>query len=377
MAWRYLSYHRVRTGLLVLALTITIALPLVVDVLTSRYEAALRTRAAATPLVLGAKGSRFDLIMSSLYLRIVDLETVPYREGAAIAADGLADVIPLHIRFAARGRPIVGTSPGYFAFRELAFEAGHAPRRLGDCVVGAAAARDLGVRVGGFVLTDPENVYDLAASYPLRMRVTGVLAASGTSDDHAVFTAIKTTWLIEGHLHGHTDLGEGRAEGEHVVANASVVTYQEVTDENLASFHLHGDKGHLPVSGFVVLPRTPKARTIVRSRVNLAANSTVRLVDPAEVVEEIMRIVLRIQRFVKVVAFVLGFATGLLVLLLIGLSLRMREAEFKTLHRLGCSRLAVVRLLVTEWLLILLASGALIALAVWLASWLAPELSRL
>ena len=55
-------------------------------------------------------------------------------------------------------------------------------------------------------MSDPENVFDLAGSYPIIMHVRGVLAPTGTADDGAVFVDIKTEWLIMGIMHGHQDV---------------------------------------------------------------------------------------------------------------------------------------------------------------------------
>ena len=67
LAWRYLAYHRVRTALLVLCVALVFLLPLAVQLLVDSYSRALGARAAATPLVAGAPGSRYDLVLNALY----------------------------------------------------------------------------------------------------------------------------------------------------------------------------------------------------------------------------------------------------------------------------------------------------------------------
>ncbi len=55
-------------------------------------------------------------------------------------------------------------------------------------------------------MSDPENVFDLAGSYPVNMHVKGILAPAGTADDGAIFTDYKTEWIIIGIMHGHGDV---------------------------------------------------------------------------------------------------------------------------------------------------------------------------
>jgi putative ABC transport system permease protein len=248
LAWRYLVYHRVKTAILVTSITLIVYLPVGLDVLVSQSAAQLTARAEATPLLVGAKGSPLELVLNSLYLESEAPETLRYAEVERIAESELAQPIPLHVRFHAREHPIVGTSLEYFEFRGLRFAAGRAMALLGECVVGARVAESLGVGPGDSLVSSPESVFDLAGVYPLKMRVVGVLEPAHTPDDLAVFADLKTAWIIEGLGHGHSDLARLEARsavlarrGDTIVANASVVQYNEITQDNVDSFHFHGD----------------------------------------------------------------------------------------------------------------------------------------
>ena len=61
LAWRYLSYHRLKTGILVTALTLILYLPVGLRVLVDQSSRQLTARAAATPLIVGARGSPLEL----------------------------------------------------------------------------------------------------------------------------------------------------------------------------------------------------------------------------------------------------------------------------------------------------------------------------
>ena len=68
------------------------------------------------------------------------------------------------------------------------------------------------------MLSSPAGAFDVAGTFPLKMKVVGVLAPTGTADDEAVFVDLKTAWVIAGLAHGHTDVtapgcGERRPRG--------------------------------------------------------------------------------------------------------------------------------------------------------------------
>ena len=103
------------------------------------------------------------------------------------------------------------------------------------------------------------------------MHITGVLEATGTADDDAVFCDVKTTWIMEGLAHGHAEAEVDRdavlrRDRDHVALNASILEYSQVTDENINSFHFHGDPTTFPITAAIVLPRDEKAETILLGR---------------------------------------------------------------------------------------------------------------
>jgi putative ABC transport system permease protein len=144
VAWRYLRYHWGRSLTLVVCVTLIAVLPLALELLLDESERQLLARAEGTPLVVGAKGSSLDLAMNSLYFGDSVPEPISMAAVDAIADTGLALPIPLYVRFKARGQPIVGTNLDYFDFRGLQVQAGRNLALLGECVLGARAARPLG-----------------------------------------------------------------------------------------------------------------------------------------------------------------------------------------------------------------------------------------
>ena len=68
----------------------------------------LRARAASTPLLVGDKGSPLELVLSSLHFGKGAPGRIPWAEVARVKDTGLAQAIPLYVRFRAGDDPIVG-----------------------------------------------------------------------------------------------------------------------------------------------------------------------------------------------------------------------------------------------------------------------------
>jgi putative ABC transport system permease protein len=379
MAWRYLAYNRIKTAILVFAIMLIVYLPVGLNVLVGQSAAHLTARAEATPLVVGAKGSAVELILNSLYFDSPTPAFARHKEVERIAESRFADPIPLYVRYRARGYPIVGTNIDYFDFRRLRLAAGRSMAVLGECVLGAAVAEDLGLEPGSSLVSSPENVFDLAGVYPLKMHVAGVLAPSFGPDDRAVFVDIKTTWIIEGLGHGHQDLDEPAAasgvlsrDGRRIIANASVVQYNEITAENVDSFHFHGDLGDYPISAVLAVPRDDRAGVILQGRYeNLDAPA--QIVRPGIVIDDLLATVLTIRSFVVAAMLIVGSGTLVTMALVFLLSLRLRRRELETLFKIGGARSRVAAVLCTEVVVVLALGTALAAGLTGVTRWLGAE----
>ena len=365
LAWRYLAYHRIKTAILVTSITLIVFLPVGLNVLVGQSAAELTARAEATPLLVGAKGSPLELVLNSLYFESDAPELTSYGQVMRVAETGLAEPIPLYVRFRTRDRPIVGTTLAYFEFRKLRFAAGRAMAVLGECVVGARVAASLRIGPGDTVISSPESVFDLAGVYPLRMRVVGVLSPAHTPDDLAVFVDLKTAWIIEGLGHGHQDLAAPEAaagvlsrEENRITANASVLQYNEITEENIDSFHFHGDLSGNPITALIAVPHSQKSGVLLRGRYQ-ADEEPSQIVRPIAVMNDLLDTILTIQSYVVAAILIVAVATLATAALVFLLSLRLRKREIETMVKIGGSRLSVAAVLVSEIVVVLVLGVAL------------------
>ncbi|MDG1985759.1 MAG: hypothetical protein P8M11_14470 [Planctomycetota bacterium] len=363
LAWRHAAAHRARTSILIACVALALWVPWTAGALAGQYDQTLRARAAETPLILGAPGNRYDLTLAALYFRPSRLETVPYQELERLQEGGKATLVPLHMRFTARGNPIVATSVEYVEFRGLEPAEGRHALRLGEVALGAEVAQTLGLRPGDALLSDPTELYDISRPPALKMRVAGVYRPTGTPDDGAVFCDVRTAWVLEGIAHGHAPAEEideslvlSRAE-ESVAVSGALMEYAEVTEENEDTFHYHGDTALLPLSAMLAIPGSRKDGTLLKSAVNAAGE--LQAVTPTKVIDDLLGVVFRIKAFFDLVGgFLLG-TTALLVSVVFLLSSRLRTAEMRTLDRIGAPRRVGAGLIGLEAVLVLLVAAAL------------------
>lgn len=370
LARRSLRANAGRTLVLVVGLAVALFLPAFTATLGGLAQGRLLARAEATPILVGRTGNEFDLVMSSLFFRGGVRDTVAYAEAEALRSHHYGVVVPLFVRYTAGGAPVVGTSVEYFDVRHLRVATGRRFATLGEAVVGATVARAANLAIGDSIRTDATNLYDLSGAYPLLLRVAGVLEPTGGPDDDAILVDVKTTWAVEGLLHGHAPVTRKdavAATDENMEASLSIFVISEITPESLPTFHLHGTSADWPLTGVLIFPKDDVARD--QALGDLAVDTVNQGVRPVAVVRAILDVVLRVQQLLAVGGVLVVVSTLAFVGLVLSLSVRLRRDEITLLRRMGAGRGTIAMILGTELGVIALAS----TLLAWGGTWAAAR----
>ena len=362
LAYCYLVFHRFRSLVLVTAIGLIIFLPIGLEKLISDSEKEMMARAEAFPLIIGAKGSSTDLVINAIYFQQQEMEQLNMEVGKQLDKTNLGHSIPLLTIFKSREFPIIGTSIDYFEFRKLEIAEGRNLQFVGECIIGSSVSEQLNLSPGDSLVSSPENYFDMAGVYPLKMKIVGVLKASGSADDKAVFTDLKTNWIIMGLGHGHQDVVDLKdptlvmqSDSSNVRTTAKLFMYNEIDGENMDSFHFHGDTDSYPVSAFIFVSNDEKSSTILRGRF-VSGELPNQVVVPVKVVEHLLQSIFRIKYIFNTVFVLVGVATLLILVLIVTLSLRLRKDEIHTMFTMGSSRYKTFEILGLELVILVLLS---------------------
>ena len=366
LALRHIRYHALRSLTFVLVVATLITIPLLGRLLTHAAEVRMLSRAEATPLVYGAKGSALELVLAGAYFRgslEVNATMADYRW---LLSTKLAQLAPIHWAGSSATYPIIGTDIEYLSLRSLEVAEGRKPVRVGEVVLGAEVATALRLGVGDEILSDAEQAFDLAGAYPVGMTVSGILAHSNSPDDGAILTDLKTSWIVAGFGHGHEDLSTAvqssilKQSEDLVTANASLPTHIQITSDNLDSFHLHGSDETQLLTAVLVFPDDVKAAALIQGRVadQRLSHQIIRPIQPiGGLLENVFAVKKVLDRVIVALSVAALFALGLIL----ALSVQMRSREFDIAQRLGGRKGLPALLVLGELSLLCLAALAVSA----------------
>ena len=358
-----------RSALLVIALGLSLGLPLALASLLDRASVEMRERAAIAPLVLGAKGSESDLVFGAMFFAATPPAGLAMRDLARVEGESLARAVPVAVGATARKVPVVGTTIDYLELRALAPAEGRAFATIGECVVGATAARELALAPGARLFTDPESLPNLAGVFPLELTVAGVLPATNSPDDRAIFVDLRTMWTIRGLGHRHDEPTQSATAGAvigakdgNTIAGEALPIERKAADGVAPDFHFHGSQDEFPIDGALVLPADAKAQAILLGRFT-GKDERLQLVRPDLFAERVLERIFGVGRVLGAVAAGTAVLVGLVAATTFALSIRLRAEELALMRRLGASRARIAVFLAVEAGL-MLAVAAVIAAAV-------------
>lgn len=341
LAWRYLKFHWVKTLLLILSLSLILFIPFGLSSLTQLGIEKMTQRAEDTPLLIGAKGSPTELVLSALYFKETNMDGLTYSDLSNLSDQALVSLIPMRIKFKVKDLPIVGTNTEYFSFRGTSFIAGRPMATLGECVLGHSAAANLEVTINESIISSPSGAFDVAGVFPLKMKVVGILNPTGTKDDEAVFVDLKTSWVISGFSHGHENItnmiGDSLVLSKTdtmAIVSPAILSYTEITNENIDSFHFHGNPDNFPIDAILVNPKDKKSALIFQGRLE-NSEGEIQILKPSNVIADLISTVVSVKNLLILAAAVIGLATFFILYLVFALSIQLRKPEIQTLKWIG------------------------------------------
>ena len=203
---RSLRQHALSTAVTVLSTALASGLVMAVLAITAQSREAFTGGALAYDAVLGARGSKLQLVLNTIFHLQTSPGNLPWSAYEAIERDPrVAEAVPYALGDNYRGFRIVGTTDALFRARasdpDFAIESPGRPfdaeRR--EAVIGSAVARAAGLALGARFTPYHGLSFDEEHRHEEEYVVTGVLAPTGSPDDRVIWIPIEGVLRMEGH----------------------------------------------------------------------------------------------------------------------------------------------------------------------------------
>lgn len=346
----YLRDRALGTALNILLLTLGVATMVILVLFSAQLGERFQRDAEGIDLVVGAKGSPLQLILSSIYQVDAPTGNIPLETVDMLRRDPtVGQVIPLALGDSFRGFRIVGTEPSYIAHYQGVLAAGRGWDKPFETVIGAEVARRTGAGLGQKFV----GSHGLAgggghehAEHPFV--VTGVLAPTGTVMDRLILTSVESVWDVHGIEH---DAHEGEA------GHAAHDEHDEHAEPAELNASTAGGHAEPEVTALLVTYRSPLAAVRLPSFIN--RQTSLQAAAPAVEITRLLSLVGVGLDAVRGFAVLLILTSGLSIFVGLYTALRHREADLALLRVMGAAPRAIFGQIVLEGLL-LAAAGAVL-----------------
>lgn len=324
IAWSYLWSRKLTTSMTIVSVGLSVGLISTVETLREETEKSFAEEGQAFDMVVGASGSALQLVMSAVYFVDAPTGRINWSDyERLLKEEEVKDAFPVSIGDNCKGYRIIGTEAKLFDFPYGRRE--HSPFELADgrrfeapmeAVVGAAAAEGAELRIGDEFVGEHGLVAgsggDEHADTPYT--VVGILKRSGTPNDRAIFTDIRSTWMLHAHEDEEPDTDEAGAHAGHDHA---------AHDPGVTTVLL---KLHSPALRFDFVPR------IGRTYNAMAA-------VPVTVIQKLYEQVLGTARMVLMaIGYLVVVISAFSIMIGLYMSILQRKRDLAVMRALGASR---------------------------------------
>lgn len=288
-------------------------------------------------VVIGAKGSPLQLILSSVYHLDIPTGNIPYEQAQIwMKHSQVKRAIPLALGDQWQGQRIAGTTLDYLELYAARIREGRVWKQDFEVVAGAATGLAVGDEFAGAHGFAPDGHSHDAHPY----RVVGVLAPSGTVIDRLILTSVNSVMA----LHGQSVAEDDHQDHEHH-------EHHEHDDEH--EHYEHEDEHPAEITALLIQTKGPLAQMNLPRMIN--KDSALQAASPSYEIARLTGILgVGSQIFRGLSWLMIGLAMLSVFAGLAG-NLANRSGDMAILRTLGYGRFRLAFMLACE--------GALIALA--------------
>lgn len=318
-----ISYRKLSTLLSVLLLTLGVGLIALIVQMQHHFKEQIDHNLKSIDMVVGAKGSPLQLILSAVYHIDAPTGNISLKEAEKLKKHRFVDkAIPLSYGDNYGGFRIVGTTYQYPELYEAKVSKGELWKNVFEVTVGAAVAKKMELQLGatffgGHGLVDGGEIHEGQA-----YRVVGIFDYSNSVLDNLILTSTQSVWDIHHHeedAHAHHD------DAEH------------------AHHHHETEK---EITALLIEFRNPMALMQLPRFVNKQTN--IQAAIPIYEMERLLKVFGVGIRTLNSLALVIILVSGLSIFISLYNSLKDRKQELAFMRTYGANKLQLVGLVLLE-----------------------------
>ncbi len=392
LVWKNISQQWGSTLLSIILTAFGVAILVSIYITSDTFEKQLDSNSKQVDLVVGAKGSPLQLILSALYHVDNPTGNIKLAEAEKLMQNPFIEkAVPISLGDNFKGHRIVGTDTSFIGLYEMQLAEGRLWDKSYEVVLGSETARKNKLKLGDKIhgahgLAENAHIHE---EHPFT--VVGIMKPSGSIVDNLLLSNLESVWDIHGighedhdhdhdhageeHDHDHADHSEHNHEGhshddhdhdhashdhqhESTLAEDSIVTERPKSDVFIKSIadDIVQDKS-LEITALLIKFSSPAAIGVVPRLVN--QSTSMQAASPALETARLFSLMGVGIDSLEILAYVIMIIAGLSVFISLYNALKDRKYDLAIMRTLGASKIKLFTMLIVEGLVITFIGGIL------------------
>lgn len=196
LAFKNTLYYKLSTLLTVLLLALGVATVSLIYYASKQLEQQLKDNLKSADIVVGAKGSPLQIVLSSLYQIDAPTGNINYSEVDKYANHPMvAMAIPLSFGDSYKGFRVVGTNEQYWKWKNIELVSGAFFQKPFEVVIGAFAAKQLNLKLGDTFHSNHGLEHGEAHEHH-DFKVVGILKEGFGATDKLILCSQESIWQL-------------------------------------------------------------------------------------------------------------------------------------------------------------------------------------
>ncbi|MEZ4886057.1 MAG: ABC transporter permease [Chitinophagales bacterium] len=356
LSWSNLRAKPLNTFLSLLLLTLGVALVSMLLILNKQLDEQFKRNISGIDMVVGAKGSPLQLILSSVYHIDNPTGNISLEEAESLLKNPIIQqAIPLAYGDSYKGYRIVGTNKDYPEHYGIALKEGKLWTKEYEVTAGAVVAKNLGLKIGDHFHSAHGLVENAPNHEDAEYKVVGIFDHNNSVIDQLLLTDITSVWAI----HEHGD--EHENENENVEGHDEEGVHEEHTHEHEHQ-HSNTEEGISKlIPGIETLEGKEITAMLVKFKNKMGVMTVPRMVNektsmqaavPAIEVNRLFTLMGVGMDTLRAIAFFIIIVSGISVFVSLFNSLKERKYELALMRSMGASRTKLFLLVLLEGLIL-------------------------
>ena len=335
IAWKNTWFKPLNTVLSIILLTASVAIISLLILLQKQFEKQFSSNIDGVDLVIGAKGSPMQLILSSVYQMDAPTGNINYKDAQVwMKHPFVKTAIPLAFGDNYRGFRIVGTTNEYLKKYEAEIISGAMFTKNFEVVLGSEVAHKMNIKVGDKFFGSHGDAEEGEVHDEYAYVVKGIASPTGKVIDNLILTNIESVWA----MHHHEEDGAATAIHEHEDGD----NHQHEEAHNHEADHeitavLIKLKNKM---GFILWPRL------------IAQNTKMQAASPAIEINRLFSLFGIGLEALQYLAYGIMLISGISIFIALYNTLKERKYEFALMRVSGASRSQLLILVLFESILL-------------------------